>query len=40
MAFAAEDGSSRVEGLQEGDWKVIFRSPEVFNRDLMKVAKY
>lgn len=40
MAFAAEDGNTRVEGLQEGAWKMVFRSPEVFNRDLVKVAKY
>lgn len=40
MTFVDEDGSSRVEGLQEGAWKMVSRSPEGFNRDLVKVAKY
>jgi hypothetical protein len=40
MAFAADDGDTRVEGLQEGAWKMVFRNPEAFNRDLVKVAKH
>lgn len=40
LTYAAPDGSTRVEGLQEGQWKMVPRSPDMFNSDLWKVASY
>ncbi|RZS59300.1 hypothetical protein EV141_0520 [Microcella putealis] len=40
MTYTNEDGDTRVEGKQEGSWKMVFRSPEVYSRDIVKVAKY
>lgn len=39
MTFVDEDGGTRVEGQQKGSWKMVWRSPELFNRELARVAK-
>ncbi len=40
LTYAAPDGRTRVEGVQEGQWKMVWRSPDMFNSDLWKVATY
>lgn len=38
MTFTAENGDVRVEGVQEGEWRMVFRSPDLYNRELWRVA--
>lgn len=40
MTFTAENGDVRVEGIQEGEWRMVFRSPDLYNRELCRVANF
>ena len=40
MTFTADNGDARVEGIQGGTWRMVWRSPDMFNRDLWKVANF
>lgn len=40
MAFTTDNGDVRVEGIQEGKWRVVWRSPDMFNGDLWKAANF
>lgn len=40
MTFTADNGDVRVEGIQEGKWRMVWRSPDMFNRDLWKAANF
>ena len=40
MTFTAENGDARVEGIQEGEWRMVFRSPDLYNRELWRSANF
>jgi hypothetical protein len=40
MTFEGENGESRVEGAEPGTWRMYWRSPDMFNRDMVQVANF
>lgn len=39
MTYVNEDGDVRVEGVQDGEWRMVWRSPDMYGRDLWKVGE-
>ncbi|WP_430645421.1 hypothetical protein [Agromyces sp. GXS1127] len=40
MNYVDLNGEPRVEGIQDGEWKVFGRSPEMFSSEIWRVAKF
>lgn len=40
MTFTSDNGDVRVEGQQDGSWKVVHRNPALYNRDLGTAADW
>jgi hypothetical protein len=38
MTLTNDEGETRVEGAADARWRVVFHSPEMFNRDIARVA--
>lgn len=39
MTFVDEFGDPRVEGIDEGKWKMVFRAPEIYAPGILRYAK-
>lgn len=40
MTYTDEEGGTLVEGDGEGIWRMVWRNPDMFNRDMWRVANY
>jgi hypothetical protein len=39
MSFGSDKSEMRVEGAEDGSWRMVWRSPEMFNGEMVAVAR-